>query len=194
MLEYVKVCPKCGHINPESAGDICGREGCDEFLGLVAAVSLASVQMPLDPPVPPNPSPPKTAEDPVQVPKSQVQEKSVPFTNRFVNPPPLYLEMPGTSTTYEIHPDFIVGQSHPTSTAHVQLSGIQGVNYVHRRHCIFECTDGQWFITAIRQEEHFTNPTYLNQLIIEPGQRYPLHNGDRLTLAVITLNVRLLLS
>jgi len=48
-----------------------------------------------------------------------------------------------------------------------------------------------WHVIAIAQPE-YTNPTFVNQTRLMPGQHALLRNGDRLVLANVPLNVRIL--
>jgi ribosomal protein L40E len=216
MLEYVKICPKCGHATPESVGDICPVD--KEFLGFVQAVPApeeADRPQALAPPVSigddrrtrkictkcshPNEITANRCSncgEPFTLVSSMpsetpVQTHSHPVTTRFDVEPSLWLELSGTSKVYEIKNGCIIGQAHPTSNAHVQIADVPGVNFVHRQHCSFDCINGQWFVTAIPQE-HYTNPTFVNNQKLQASQRYPINNGDRLTMSNITFNVRII--
>ncbi len=102
------------------------------------------------------------------------------------------LEIPGTAIRYNVKNGDVIGQDHHTSDAEIKLSGIDGVNFVHRRHCRFEVNcSGEWFVTPIIQED-FSNPTNLNIQRLEPGQRYKITNGDKLTLGPVTFQVRII--
>lgn len=150
MSEYVKICPKCEHKNPESSNN-CSE--CGVFFFDVP---------PVPPPVPPS---------------FEIQDI-------------IYLDLVGTTNTYEIQNGWILGRSDPESRANIQLSNIYGVNFIHRRHCLFDYCNGQWFITALVNKP-FTNSSFVNQTKLEPGQRYPIKNGDKLTLSKLTLNIRI---
>jgi hypothetical protein len=184
MLEYVKICPKCGQANSEFS-DICGNDG--EFLGMIEPIpkhkeSSAS-------PAPPMEQSGQTqAGSTAQNESAQEKER---VTNRFENASAFYLEIPGTDQVYTIKNGFVLGQAEPTSDADVQLSGIPEINFVHRRHCLFDYAENKWHVTAIKNEG-FTNPTLVNHVKLQPGQRHALNNGDRLILSSITLNVRII--
>ena len=184
MLEYVKICPKCGRENPETS-DICSNEG--EFLGMVEPIpkqtehsAPSTLQTDAENQMRNHDTAPKKCEH---------QEKRA--TNRYENPPLFYLEIPGIEKIYTIRHGNVLGQAHSTSDADVQLSGISGVNFVHRRQCRFDYLDGKWNVTAIKQDE-FTNPTFVNHNRLEPGQKRTLANGDRLILCNITFTVRIM--
>jgi predicted component of type VI protein secretion system len=51
--------------------------------------------------------------------------------------------------------------------------------------------DKKWHITAIEQQA-YTNPTFINQQRVLPGESRPLRNGDRLTLSGVMLTVRII--
>lgn len=189
MLEYVKICPKCGHENPEDEAGTCKAQGCDQFLGMVEPVPRPNI---IQETLSPYPESPEDRPNVTEHFKDGSQE-SVRVTNRFKAVSALYLDLPGTEQIYPIQSGFVLGQAHPTSTADIQLVGIQGVNFIHRRHCSFDYTGDCWNVTTIPQEE-FTNPTLVNHIKLQPGQKYPIRNGDRLTLCNITFNVRIIQS
>ncbi|OEU66981.1 MAG: hypothetical protein BBJ57_05175 [Desulfobacterales bacterium PC51MH44] len=179
MLEHIKICPKCGHHNPEWE-EVCCDESCDQFLGMVepiAASSVADVNQKVG-----------TSTDgfPSYVPQKSDQQAAV--TKRLLQPI-LYLEHSESSKIFEIHAGHIVGQAHPTSRAHIQMSNIPNINFVSREHCQFDFENGHWFVTAIRTA---TNPTYLNQLLIRLGERMPIKNGDRLLMSNVPFQVRVI--
>jgi len=103
----------------------------------------------------------------------------------------LYLDVPETGGCHQVRDGWVVGQAHPTSTADVQLAGLTGINYVHRRHCRFECREDGWYVTAIEQEG-YTNPTFVNHRRLAPDEPAPLRNGDRLSLSSVSINVRII--
>ena len=163
MLKYVKECPRCGRVNGELS-EACGD--CGEFLGMVPAAPLREI-----PPEPPSPAPP---------PLPQREPPAAPARA-------LYLDVGGEC--HEIKDGYVVGQQHPTSQADLQLSGLEGINYVHRRHCQFGLRADGWYVTVLEQQS-YTNPTYVNQRALAVGEACLLRNGDRLRLAGVTLHVR----
>lgn len=177
MLEYVRFCPKCERMYPES--EIYCSD-CDKLLP------------PPEPPRPPKEGFPldDTNRETGQNISCHPQEQphpSVPITIRIVN---LSLYLPGTSMEYKVHSGDIIGQKHPSSFAQIQLSGIDGVNLIHRRHCQFELFDNEWFVIPLSQPD-FINPTFLNIERLQPGQRYKITNGDKLTLGQTTFLIRI---
>lgn len=185
MLRYVKICPRCGRHNDEFS-EACDQDG--EFLGMVPATPADSA-----PPEPVlKPTQPPQQVKPADAPQTEVAPESEqePVTSRLEEVRHrLYLEVQPSGQCYEVSNGDIVGQAHPTSPAKVQLENVPGVNYVHRNHCSFEYRDNRWHVTAIAQQS-YTNPTFVNQQRLGPGQSAPLSNGDRLMLSNVPLHVR----
>ncbi len=184
-MKYVKICPRCGHQNGELA-EVCDKDG--EFLGMVPATPAA--------PRPAAPEPAPAAAPAVQAsPAAPVAPAPADPGTRAESAPPapaiLYLDCEDSGQCHAIRPGWIVGQSHPTSTAEAQLAQTPGIQFVHRRHCRFDCEDGQWYVTPIPQAD-YTNPTSVNNRRVAPGVRMPVRNGDRLMLAGVGLTVRIL--
>jgi len=178
--EYVRVCPRCGHENPEWH-EICQSPDCDGFLGVVNP----SPRIRREPhPTPDHPSFPQEIS---QKDASVDPGVGVSVTTRL--PEVLYLEYQGTSKVVEIRSGQVVGQAHPSSQADVQLSDIPNINFVSRQHCLFICENGRWFVTAIPTA---TNPTYLNQKLVPKGAKAPLSNGDYLVMANVPFTVRII--
>lgn len=158
MVEFVRVCPRCGTANPEYE-NLCRK--CNHFIGMEAAID--SAQAPL-------------------------AERS-----RSQGDPLLQLTVPGTSIGFEVKSGDLLGQAHPQSEAQLQLPPtLPDLAFVHRRHCRFLLAGGQWYLEAVDQTplgQGFTNPTWLNGVRLEPGERHPLGNGDDLRLSATTLLV-----
>jgi len=183
MARYVKICPRCGHENDELS-EACERDG--EFLGMVPATPSSKASSGPEASPEPAAEPAGTPE-----PNPSARESVVAATQRFEQPTQaLYLET-SAGQTLEIRHGNVLGQAHPTSSAHVQLDNLPGLNYVHRSHCLFEFRDNAWHVTAISQPT-YTNPTFVNQKRLEPGQSSALRNGDRLILSNLVLNVRII--
>ena len=183
MAKYVKICPRCGRQNDELS-EACEQDG--EFLGMVPATSAVEVRDEPEAPAPPPDETTKTSAG-----NSSACENAVAVTERFEQPAQaLYLET-SVGQTYEVRHGNVLGQSHPTSSAHVQIEDLPGVNFVHRSHCLFEFRENAWYVTAIAQPA-YTNPTFVNRKRLEPGQSAPLHNGDRIILSNVVLNVRII--
>jgi len=172
-MRYVKICPRCGHLNNEEA-DICDQDG--EFLGMVPAA-----------PAPDRPADPVPAIAPAAAEQSSPSDAPIPPKTD----PVLYLDCEGSGQCHAIRPGWTVGQAHDSSTAEAQLAGIQGVQYVHRRHCRFEHDDGIWYLCPLPQTD-YTNPTTINGRAVAPGERAAVRNGDRIALAGVRLTARML--
>ena len=68
------------------------------------------------------------------------------------------------------------------------------VGYVSRWHCRFERQEGCWYVTPLNPRDFGSdllqaNPTYLGSEVLAVGRRYPVENGDRLTLADVELRI-----
>jgi pSer/pThr/pTyr-binding forkhead associated (FHA) protein len=161
MTEFVKICPQCGQANPEYE-HLCGQ--CNHFIGLEAA--QPAVQ-----------NPPVQAVTPAELRGG------------------LLLTLPGTTLSFPVRSGDTLGQSHPDSDAQIQLPpSVTDVAYIHRRHCRFQQAADQWLLEAIDQGplgREFTNPTWVNGVRLEPGERCPLGHGDDLRLSGTTLLVQL---
>lgn len=171
MVTYAKICPRCGHENDEFA-DACEKDG--EFLGMVPATPVSDEAAASEP----------QAEQESPAPSAPLREFGQPARV-------LYLDVTETAECHQVRDGWVVGQAHPTSTADVQLEGATGINYVHRRHCRFECRDDAWYVTAIEQDG-YTNPTFVNHRRLAPDETAPLRNGDRLSLSSVSINVRII--
>jgi len=178
MLKYVKICPRCGHANDEFS-ETCAVDG--EFLGMAPAVPATGGVS--DPVAEGNAS---ATVEPTCGETNQPETQQIGVPSRV-----LYLDVAANASCHEIHDGWVIGQAHPTSQAEVQLEEIPGINFVHRRHCRFENRDDGWYVIALEQPS-YTNPTFINQEKIEPGQARRLRNGDRLGLSNVIVNVRII--
>ena len=182
-MRYVKACPRCGHLNDEEA-DVCVRDG--EFLGMVPAA-----------PAPDRPS--EKALPPLETPAAQASPPPPQFDSALSPssaPAPAaaslrYLDCEGSGQCHAIRAGWTVGQAHASGTADAQLSGIPGVQYVHRTHCRFEHEEGIWYLCPLPQAD-YTNPTTINGRPVAPGERAAVRSGDRIALAGVRLTVRML--
>lgn len=192
MIDFVRICPRFGHANPEDALE-CAT--CGEFLGMENPVPAPSGGIE-------GPSHPEagTSGEPVEERDSHSRsgngQMSLPSegAERPGPGPAFYLEVPGSNLIYTVRDGAVVGQAHPTSTAEVQLSDLSDVNYVHRRHCRFDFCDARWQCTPLDQRRFgrdFTNPTFLNGQRLDLDQPSIVTNGDRLTLSSFDLTVRI---
>lgn len=188
MIEFMRICPRCGLANPERYVT-CQQDG--EFLGFEAVI-------PASPPTigaAAVSALPTTLESSLPtIPRAEPINGTRPTERLDRSCQSIYLEVVGSSLVFTVRDGATVGQAHPSALAEVQIGNIPGVTYVHRRHCRIERRDFQWFCTAIDQREfgrEFTNPTHVNKQPIMPGQSLPIRNGDCLTLATVNLIVRM---
>jgi len=178
---YIKICPRCGHRNDELAS-ACEKDG--EFLGMVPAIPAGAA-----PPLANNDAPLQnvTAAPPAPTaPAKPAAETAAALPSKA-----LYLDVEGAAQYYQIRNGYVVGQAHHTSTADIQLANLPGVNFVHRRHCVFEFRDNEWTVTTLSQPD-YTNPSFLNEVRIAPGERVTINNGDKLRFASVTLRIRII--
>ncbi len=185
MSKFVKVCPKCGHRNPEYENACLV---CTCFIGMETPV--------------PAPAP---VEDTAQPDADQMQQTSVEAAAAVTAAPPvaaasavqpsLYLQVLGSDRIFEVRDGWTVGQSHASSTADLQLRDLPGISYVHRNHCRFTFENGSWQVTPTDQGQFgrdFTNPTAVNQTRVSPGEALAINNGDQLSLGTLKVVVRII--
>lgn len=199
MADFVKICPKCGHANPEyeNACTVCAY-----FIGMespVAANTAAVQSTPSRGDENTSSGETNTAEAPSIDEHSAAadasHEAAAAPARRFAARPSLYLQPIGSEQIFEVRDGWIVGQAHPGSTAQLQLQDLPSISYVHRNHCQFSLREATWYVTAIDQAPRgrdFTNPTLVNHTKLAPGETHLLRNGDQLSLAGVKLVIRIL--
>lgn len=179
MSDFVKVCPKCGHASAEYE-NVCAA--CDHFIGMEAAV--------------PRPIEPQTAPESEQR-SDEAPSRAATATQRLQSgPESFYLEHLSSGRLLTVKSGWTLGQAHDANDAEVQVPlDLAGSDFVHRRHCRFDCIDGRWQVTAINQaqfDQSFTNPTSINQTQVKPDTSHPLNDGDVIRLSDLSLSVRLI--
>ncbi|CAK0754930.1 putative FHA domain-containing protein [Gammaproteobacteria bacterium] len=186
MTDYVRVCPRCGQVNPEYE-NVCAA--CQHFIGMEETV-LAPANAACATSIP--------SADLVPAPQNPTQDSSVgeSLTQRFVSTEPmLFLEV-AKDNLLPVRPGWRLGQAHASSDAEAQLPArLVGVEFVHRYHCRFEHVLNRWYVTALNQQSFardFTNPTQVNGRLLPPGERFALNDGDELRLSGVILRVRML--
>lgn len=202
MTEFVKICPKCRHSNPEYE-NICAR--CQQFIGMESAVPKPAApiqdnkttELPLSEAADAAPSETSAAKekaDPAQ--RKEVSEPVQTHPEMEKKPLALYLEIAGSQQILTINSGNIVGQAHASSLAQVQIKdNVNGVEYIHRQHCRFDLLGEKWYLYPLDQsqfQQSFTNPTQLNQHIISPEERRLITNGDELQMSGVKFIVRIL--
>jgi len=168
VADFVRICPKCQHLNPEYE-NLCQQ--CQQFIAMEP-----SVKRPIE-----EASPTATqADEHITTNRSESIEIAPPR-------PVLYLQLGDRNLT--VFDQSILGQQHQKNTAELQIdSKHAGYRYLHRQHCSFHYRDGTWYIQAIDQQrfgQAFTNPTMVNKTSIAANSEHPLHHGDRLHLAAM---------
>ncbi len=178
MTEFVRICPRCGHTNPEYE-NLCAK--CQQFIGM-------------------EPSVPRTAEKEVPMPTEDVAAsvpahadiKTATITETPETTPPAFYLTLGDSI-FTIHDGAVIGQQHASNRSAVQIPpDIEGCRYVHRQHCSFHFQDGEWYVQAIDQQmfgQSFTNPVWLNEQQLSVATHHRLQHGDILRLSAIALTV-----
>jgi hypothetical protein len=188
MIRYVKICPKCGHANEETA-IACAK--CPEFFDY----GLGAVPYP-DPAAKPtatqahDPTPPEIA-----VPVDRIPP--VPVTQRMDQPSLLILRSHADKQVFSVRSGLVVGQGHPSRPAGVQILGVPGCAKIHRHHCRFHQRGGQWFVQAIDQRQFGkkdgeTHPTAVNGALVAPGGEYLVRDGDLVALAGVSFTVNIM--
>ena len=185
MSTFIKICPKCGHYNPEYE-NACVL--CADFIGM---------ETPIAAPPPANQPLPDSAGvlEYQSVDQAQLPTLTAPQTAPAQLQPILYLQVLGSEQIFEVRDGWTVGQSHASSTADLQLRDLPGINYLHRNHCRFSCLNGDWQVTPTDQRQFgrdFTNPTAVNQATLTPGEARSIKNGDQLSLANLKVVVRII--
>lgn len=176
MVEFVRICPRCRHANPEYE-NVCSA--CDQFIGMEAAVPA---QRSTEGKIAGTPKPKPVPE------QAQATRRYVPVAESF------FLQLPETDVLLTVRPGNVLGQAHASGDAELQIpESVEGSRYLHRRHCRFEREKESWLVIALDQRENgseFTNPTFVNQYRLAPGNRHVLKDGDQLRLSGLTFSVR----
>lgn len=186
MTEYVRICPRCAEFEPEYEAT-CSH--CGHFLGAEAVVPKPDMHV-------------DESTHEIQ-PEANVQSGTATAPDQTpTQDSKLYLELPGNGEVLTAKSGDIIGQSHDSSTAQLQIStNIPGCQFVHRHHCRIERshsldeqgnTTVNWWITPLSQLDHgseFTNPTSINQQKINPDKKAMIKDGDIVSLSGLQLKV-----
>ena len=189
MTEYVRVCPKCAEFEPEYEVT-CSH--CGHFLGAEAVVPRPAK-------APDQPAAQESKPAPPPEPASQTSEQ---VSGQAKATAVLYLELPNNGEVLAANSGDIIGQSHESSTAQLQIpTEIPGSQFVHRYHCRVEQSQSlneqgnssiSWWITPLSQASQgseFTNPTSINQQKVNPDRKVMVKDGDIISLSGIQLKV-----
>lgn len=201
MIRYVKICPKCGHVNEE---DAVACANCPEFFDRLGAVPLpepgsapvvVTTEMSVRPVVADAGPGVTNASAESAVPPGSTAP--VPVTQRMNGQGVLLLRSQAGKQSFSVRSGLVVGQAHPSRPADVQIGGVPGSNCIHRQHCIFHCREGRWFVKPIDQRvfgkrDGETHPTALNGALVPPGTEREVRDGDLVTLAGVNFTVNIL--
>jgi len=169
--EFVKICPKCGEINPEYE-NLC--RGCQLFIGM-------------------EPSVVRPAEAPEATGQGAGDGEQAGDAQRAAALPRCRVILAEAGLQLPVSDRALLGQAYPGSPAGMQLpADVPGVAYVHRQHCRFVLQDSQWYLEAVDQAplgQSFTNPTWINGVELAAGGRRALADGDELRLSGVRLRV-----
>lgn len=187
MSKFVKVCPKCGHQNPEYENACLV---CTYFIGMETPVPESAAVEGED-----TAKPAADQEQHSSADKTAAVTATPALEAALAGQPSLYLQVLGSDRIFEVRDGWTVGQSHATSTADLQLRDLPGISYVHRNHCRFTFVNGNWQVTPTDQVQFgrdFTNPTAVNQTRVNPGEAQAINNGDQLSLGTLKVVVRII--
>jgi len=173
VADFVRICPKCQHLNPEYE-NLCLQ--CQQFIAMEPSVKR----------------PPEEAEPAVAQPQGNAA--NTPDSINIEAPRPVFYLQLGEKTL-TVFDQTVLGQQHAENSAELQLdSSHAGYRYLHRQHCSFHYRDGTWYVQAINQQgfgQAFNNPTMVNKTTVSPTTEHPIHHGDRLHLAAMEFLVHI---
>ncbi len=187
MVEFVKICPKCGDINPEYE-NLCAK--CRQFIGMESSVPKPQKRQQESDVTSPVETLPKATDEKGRRNPDPVESEAM------VTGASIYLQPVSGGEILTIVDGSVLGQSHVPSEASVQIPAeVDGVAYVHRQHCSFQMIDGNWIVTPIDQKplgQKFNNPTLVNQQAVTMGESHLLQDGDELQLSGVIMRVKIL--
>ena len=162
----VKVCPDCGHTN-KAEGIYCVKDYCD--IESVAPTDEGEAAPATGMP-PPKPAPEKRSEEPPAHPMGGTETRRVGLVAHLVTP---------DSQRILIGPNVVVGRR---PVADVDLTDVPNGDTISRSHARFTCDDGLWRIEILTD----ANASFIDNNRVHQGERVPLRNGARVTLAEAT--------
>ncbi len=103
----------------------------------------------------------------------------------------LFHEKAGRTFPLRAVGDTTLGRHDPVTgvTPDIDLSGLDPERTVSRRHAMIRYLEGSFTVTEVNSS---TNGTFVNGVRLDPFTPHPLHDGDLLQLATVTLVLRLL--
>jgi hypothetical protein len=123
---------------------------------------------------------------------------AAPMTQRVEGQGVLLLQSHIGKQSFSVRSGAVVGQTHPSRPADVQIGGVPGFECIHRAHCVFRHRDGRWFVQPLDQrlfgkkKEEDTHPTAVNGALVAPGTEHQVRDGDLVTLAGVNFTVNIL--
>lgn len=168
ISESTRTCPNCGFIN--SLKDIYCQD-CGFGLTKEAGHQLPQ-SLQVDQPAGAN-LPDEQGFHPLTQPKAS-------FLGRLFSP------ATNTSLFLPAQPEIVIGRRDPERAIFpdVDLSGEGSAsNSISRRHALLRVDGSQVFVEDLNS----TNASYLNRQRLQPGQRYPINDGDELRLGGVAL-------
>ena len=181
------VCTYCGYSN-DPGETFCMNCGLQLSTAGVVSASLppqkAPVEIPASPPVE-IPASPSAVTSPQSAPELQVE--SAPVSDLGVVWGKLIVGDTGAEILLPTgKSELLIGRSDPVRNIFpdVDLTPHGGeLNGVSRMHAKLEIQGADKMIEDLNS----TNFTFLNRQKLEPGQRYPIHNGDEIRLGLLRL-------
>jgi len=198
-MRYVKICPN-GHEN-EEASRKCPR--CGELLGMIPTTSIEDPgSVPVGEPAENGPDSGAAALADVGADDRDTSEPTPPQVSKThgIGKDRLGLQFVGGARIFYVRTNQIIGRDDGSADPNrVSIPADTGVDvgYVSRWHCRFHFEHGRWYVEPLDPRSYPSelkqaNPTFLGAEMLPVGQRYPLNNGDRLTLADVELRIMIL--
>lgn len=171
MRGMIKICKVCQHENhPQEA--YCAR--CGEDISRVKPVSKEPAQTEtVEAQSPTAPSPP--AQPQVQ---PQATRRMAMMTAQLVCEPP-------STLAFAIAHNATVGRE-PRKPGDVDLSPAPNSEYISRQHATFILQGNKWLVRA----ESATNPTWVNDVLVQQGMLKEINANDRIKMAMTTFIFR----
>ena len=189
MVSFVKVCPGCGHMEPEYES-VCSA--CNQFIGMEPSIPKPQ-QKDVRNTDPGEAAKPEDATAKVtnqNANTAALADSSVSVQKQSV----LFLDIQNENHILTIQAGQILGQEYPDSEADVQIPRkIEGVEFVHRWHCRFQYEGLHWTLEALDQAQwggEFNNPTWINDVLLLPGKKEKVKNGDLIRLSGLYIRIK----
>ncbi len=178
-LPALTTCPHCGATVQQDA-TFCGQ--CGSPLNPVVSIPKAQEEEEIEIPalVPP---------DPLVIPELTEMESltAEALAPSQINPPPapkaltasLVHELTGQKTVLPTQGfRWHIGKPNDRTPPDIDVSKLPDADVVSRVHAVLSWEEGTYYLEDLGS----SNGTYVNDLALVPGNRYPLTNGDRIAL------------